>query len=37
LSLEFEAEKAGLPLELSDTEITKLEKNIHQIDANLFG
>lgn len=36
LSLEFEAEKAGLPLEFNDEELHTLEKEIGQIDANLF-
>jgi hypothetical protein len=37
ISLEFEAEKAGLALEISDEEIIMLEKNIANIDSKLYG
>jgi hypothetical protein len=37
LSLEFEAEKAGLDLEMSDEEVEKLEENLSNIDAKLYG
>jgi hypothetical protein len=37
IGLEFEAEKAGLDLEMSDEEIAKLEKTIYSIDSKLYG
>jgi hypothetical protein len=37
LSLEFEAEKAGLDLEISDDEINKLEQELSSIDSKLYG
>ena len=37
MSLEFEAEKAWLDLEISDEEIHELEKKISNIDAELYG
>lgn len=37
LSLEFEAEKAGLDLEISDEEINKLEQDLSSIDSKLYG
>ena len=36
LSLPFELEKAGIPLELDEEEIPELEKALLQIDSNLF-
>lgn len=37
ISLDFEAEKAGLDLGISDEEIHLLEQNIANIDAQLYG
>lgn len=36
LSLPFELEKAGVPLDLDEEEISELEKVLLQIDSNLF-
>ncbi|MCP4523912.1 MAG: DUF1704 domain-containing protein, partial [Candidatus Gracilibacteria bacterium] len=37
LSLEFEGEKASIPLEMTKQEIDDLEQNIQDIDKNLYG
>ena len=37
ISLDFEAEKAGLDLNITDKEINILEENITQIDTQLYG